>query len=74
VQNVKFPLSEVILLQYKESMRKFKMEFLEWIDISITVGGMRRILRFKLDIEWLRSIIQKKHCLESAVYLFGNEA
>ena len=51
-----FTVPEVILSKYSDSMRKFKMEFLEWIDIPITVRGMRRILRFKLDIEWLRSI------------------
>lgn len=51
-----FTVPEVILSKYRDSMRRFKMEFLEWIDIPITVRGMRRILRFKLDTEWLRSL------------------
>jgi len=51
-----FTVPEVILSKYRESMKQFKMEFLEWIDIPVTLGSIRRLLRFKLDIEWLRSI------------------
>jgi len=51
-----FTVPEVILAKYRDSMRRFKMEFLEWIDIPITVMRMRRILRFRLDIDWLRSV------------------
>jgi len=39
------------------------MEFLEWIDVPVTFGKMRRILRFKLDLEWLQSI--NKHTRKS---------
>jgi hypothetical protein len=51
-----FTVPEVILTKYTDSMKRFKMEFLEWIDIPITVREMRRILRFKLDREWLSSV------------------
>jgi hypothetical protein len=51
-----FTVPEIILSKYRDSMRRFKMEFLEWIDIPVTVRGIRRILRFKLDTEWLKSI------------------
>jgi hypothetical protein len=48
-----FTIPEMILQRYRDSMKKFKMDFLEWIDIPVTVKTMRRILRFKLDREWL---------------------
>jgi len=51
-----FTVPKIILSKYRESMRRFKMEFLEWIDIPVTLGLIRRILRFKLDIEWLREM------------------
>ena len=51
-----FTVPEVILSKYRDSMRRFKMDFLEWIDIPVTLGSIRRLLRFKLDIERLRSI------------------
>lgn len=51
-----FTVPEIVLSKYTDSMRRFKMEFLEWIDIPVTVKAMRRILRFKLDMQWLRSI------------------
>ena len=32
------------------------MDFLEWIDVPVTFGSIRRLLRFKLDTEWLESL------------------
>jgi tetratricopeptide (TPR) repeat protein len=49
-----FTIPQMILQKYRDSMRTFKREFLEWIDIPITIGRMRRILKLKLDTEWLR--------------------
>lgn len=51
-----FTVPEVILSKYRESIKRLKMEFLEWIDVPVTLGPIRRILRFKLDKEWLRSV------------------
>lgn len=51
-----FTVPEVILSKYRDSMRRFKMDFLEWIDIPVTLEPIRRLLRFKLDKEWLRSV------------------
>jgi len=51
-----FSVPEVILSKYRDSMRQFKKEFLKWIDLPVTIREMRRILRFKLDMEWLRSV------------------
>lgn len=48
-----FTIPEVILSRYSNSMRKFKRDFLSWIDLPTTVGNMRRIFRLKLDKEWL---------------------
>jgi hypothetical protein len=50
-----FTVPEVILSKYRDSIKRFKIEFLEWIDVPITFGSIRRILRFKLDLEGLRS-------------------
>jgi len=57
-QDVKFyfTVPEVILSKYRDSMKRFKMEFLKWIDIPITVKRIRRIFRFELDTEWMRSL------------------
>lgn len=52
--NFYFTVPEMILQKYRDSMRKLKMDFLEWIDIPVTIGRMRRILKFKLDKEWLQ--------------------
>ena len=49
-----FTIPETTLLKYRDSMRRFKMEFLEWIDVPVTIGRMRRILKLKLDRESLR--------------------
>lgn len=49
-----FTIPELTLLKYRDSMRRFKREFLEWIDIPMTIRKMRRILKLKLDREWLR--------------------
>jgi len=51
-----FTIPEIILSKYTDSMKRFKREFLKWIDFPITMGGIRRILRFNLDTEWLRSL------------------
>jgi hypothetical protein len=51
-----FTVPEVILSKYRDSMSRFKMDFLEWIDVPVTLGSIRRLLRFKLDKEWLRSV------------------
>lgn len=51
-----FTVPELILSKYRDSLRRFKMEFLEWIDIPVTLGSIRRLLRFKLDKEWLRPL------------------
>ncbi len=51
-----FTVPRFILERYRKSMREFKKDFLEWIDIPITIGRTRRILRFNLDIEWLNRI------------------
>jgi len=54
--NLYFTVPRLILEKYRNSIGKFKKDFLEWIDIPITIGKTRRILRFKLDIEWLNRI------------------
>jgi hypothetical protein len=51
-----FAVPEYILSKYQESLKRFKMDFLEWIDVPVTLGPIRRVLRFKLDMEWLRSL------------------
>jgi len=53
--NVKFyfTVPEMILQRYRNSMRRFKEDFLKWIDVPVTIGNIRRILKFKLDIQWL---------------------
>ena len=48
-----FTIPEMILQRYRDSMIKFKMDFLEWIDIPVTINTMRRVLSFKLDRDWL---------------------
>jgi len=32
------------------------MDFLEWIDVPVTFGSVRRLLRFRLDRDWLNSL------------------
>ena len=54
-----FTVPEVILRKYSGFMQKFKMDFLNWIDIPVTLGPIRRLLRFKLDTEWLQSVYQQ---------------
>lgn len=51
-----FTVPEIILLKYRDCLKQFKMEFLEWIDVPVTLRSIRRILRFRLDLEWLRSM------------------
>jgi len=51
-----FSMPEVILSKYRQSMRRFKMDFLKWIDVPTTLRGKRRILRLQLDTEWLLSL------------------
>jgi hypothetical protein len=51
-----FTIPEVILSKYRDSMKRFKSEFLEWIDVPVKLDHIRRILRFNLDKEWLRDL------------------
>lgn len=51
-----FTIPQMILQKYRDSMRRFKKEFLEWIDVPVTIGRMRRILKLKLDTEWLQQL------------------
>jgi len=55
-----FTIPEVILSKYRDSMKRFKLEFLEWIDVPVKLDHIRRILRFKLDKEWLRDLELRK--------------
>lgn len=60
-----FTVPEVILSKYRDSLKRFKMEFLEWIDVPVTLGKIRRILRFKPGLEWLEYINKRKNSKKS---------
>ena len=53
-----FSLPRDIYRRYFEEgrMPEFKRSFLREIEMPMTLGGIRRVLNFKLDLEWIRGL------------------
>jgi hypothetical protein len=48
-----FTIPEVMLQKYRKSMLSFKKQFLSTIDMPVKLNQIRRILQWKLDMEWI---------------------
>jgi hypothetical protein len=49
-----------IVVRYRDRMTEFKQQFFQYVDIPVRHGETRRILRFELDMEWLRRIRSRR--------------